>query len=107
MPGLRTHPEIPHRAGSHEVTGLDKRKLAELRARAQTIQPTLHVGKDGVTEEVAEELGKQLKKHKLVKVRLLTSMEADRHDAGEQLARAASAVLVEVRGRTVVLAAEK
>jgi len=86
------------------VTGLDKKRIAELRTKAQTLQPTLHVGKEGVTGEVAEELGKQLKKNKLVKVRLLTSMEADRHDAGEQLAKAASAVLIEVRGRTVVLA---
>lgn len=88
------------------MTGLDKKRIAEMRTKAQTLQPTLHVGKEGVTGEVAEELGKQLKKNKLVKVRLLQSMEADRHEAGEQLAKAASAVLIEVRGRTVVLAVD-
>ena len=85
---------------------MDKKMIAELKGRAQTLQPTVHVGKDGVTAEVADELGKQLEKHKLVKVRLLQSLETDRKDAACELARASSSVLVEVRGRTVVLARE-
>lgn len=86
---------------------MDKKKIVEMRTKAQTLQPTMHVGKEGVTAKVAEELGKQLRKNKLVKVRLLPSMEADRHDAGEELARATQSVLIEVRGRTVVLAVDK
>jgi RNA-binding protein YhbY len=37
-------------------------------------------------------------------VRLLSSFEADRHESAEKLARVSSSVLVEVRGKTVVLA---
>ena len=49
---------------------------------------------------------KQLKKTKLVKVKLLSALEKDRNEAGSELAKETSSVLVEVRGRTVVLATE-
>lgn len=49
---------------------------------------------------------KQLKKTKLVKVKLLPALEKDRNEAGLELAKGTSSVLVEVRGRTVVLATE-
>ena len=57
-----------------------------------------------MTEEVLEELSRQLKRSKLVKVKLLPSFDEDRRSSGERLAALLSAILVEVRGRTVVLA---
>lgn len=86
---------------------MDKRRIIELRGRAQALQPTMHVGKEGVTESVIEELKAQLKKTKLVKVRVLPSAEADRKDTAILLAEAAGAVLIEVRGHTVVLAKQE
>lgn len=83
---------------------MDKKRKAQLKGTAQHIDVTVHVGKDGVTEEVVAEVVRQLKQKRLVKVRLLPSMEMDRHDAAEKLASQASAVLVEVRGRTAVFA---
>lgn len=83
---------------------MDKKRKAQLKGAAQHIEATVHVGKDGVTAEVVDEVVKQLKRKRLVKVRLLPSMEQDRHEAAEKLASAAAAVLVEVRGRTAVLA---
>ncbi len=83
---------------------MDKKKMIYLRARAQRLRPTIHVGKDGVTQAVADELLRQLKKNKLVKVRLLQSSEGDCAETATRLAAMSSSVLVEVRGRTVVLA---
>jgi RNA-binding protein len=85
---------------------VDKRRIRELRGKAQSLSPTVHVGKEGITHSVGEELRKQLEKNKLVKVRLLQSFEGDREDAGRGLADASGSVLVEVRGKTVVLARE-
>ncbi len=85
---------------------MDKKRKAQLKGEAQGIDATVHVGKDGVTDQVVGEVVKQLKKRRLVKVRLLPSMEEDRHEAAERLAAKASAALVEVRGRTAVLARE-
>lgn len=83
---------------------MDKKRKAQLKGDAQALEPSVHVGKDGVTGEVVAEVVRQLKKKRLVKVRLLPSMAEDRHQAAERLATEASAVLVEVRGRTAVLA---
>ncbi len=82
---------------------MDAKDIRRLRKEAQALKVTLHVGKDGVTEEVAMELIRQLKKNGLVKVRLRPSVETDRAEAGRELARVSSSTLVEVRGRTAVL----
>jgi RNA-binding protein len=83
---------------------MEKKSIIELRGRAQKLRPTVHVGKEGITPAIIDELSQQLKKNKLVKVKLLSSFEADRHESAERLARVSSSVLVEVRGKTVVLA---
>lgn len=85
---------------------MDKRRIRELRVKAQSLSTTVHVGKEGITDSVGQELKKQLEKNKLVKVRLLQSFEGEREDAGRRLADISGATLVEVRGRTVVLARE-
>jgi RNA-binding protein len=83
---------------------MDAKRIRMLRKEAQSIKATLHVGKDGVTEEVAAELIRQLNKNGTVKVRIHPSSETDRVEAGKELARLSSSTLVEVRGRTAVLA---
>ncbi len=85
---------------------MDKKRIIDLRGRAQALPATVHVGKEGITQTVVDEITKQLKKTKLVKVKLLPALESDRKEAGLALANATSSVLVEVRGRTVVLATE-
>lgn len=83
---------------------MDKKRIIELRGKAQAIRPTMHVGKEGVTESVVEELKAQLKRNKLVKVKVLPSVEADKRDTAMKLSEAAGAVLIEIRGNTVVMA---
>ncbi len=83
---------------------MDKKTIKNIKGRAQTLEPSIHIGKEGITENIVAEVSKQLKKHKIVKVRLLQNMEMDRREAGVRLAEAADAVMIEVRGRTVVLA---
>jgi RNA-binding protein len=85
---------------------LDKKKIIELRGKAQALPATVHIGKEGITQTIIDEIVKQLKKTKLVKVKLLPALEKDRDEAGSELAKATTSVLVEVRGRTVVLATE-
>jgi RNA-binding protein len=85
---------------------LDKKRIIELRGKAQVLPATVHVGKEGITQMIIEEIAKQLKKTKLVKIKLLPALEKDRKEAASELAKATTSVLVEVRGRTVVLATE-
>jgi RNA-binding protein len=83
---------------------MDKKRIIELRGKAQALKPTVHIGKEGATDEVVAEIVNQLKKNKLVKAKLLPSVDEDRKAVGQELAEKTGSVLVEIRGRTVVLA---
>jgi len=78
----------------------------ELKKRRSEIKPTVHIGKDGITDGVVEEIKLQIKKNKLVKVRILPSAERPRDEVAKALESRTSSLLVEVRGNTVLLCEE-
>ena len=84
---------------------MDKKRIMELRGMAARIEPATHVGKNGVTDSLIEEINRQLKDNKLVKVKVLKSaIEAmPRDEIARQLAEKTGAELIDVRGNTVVL----
>ncbi len=75
----------------------------EHRKGAATLEPVLQVGKSGI-EAVVEELKKQLKSKKVIKVKFLRTalFEGDRHEMAEKLANLTGSELIEVRGNTAV-----
>ncbi len=82
----------------------NKTRRARMR-EAQSINVTLQVGKDGITETLIQELNAQLERRKLVKVRLLpsaTSGGSENASQAEALEQACDGELVEVRGHTAV-----
>jgi RNA-binding protein len=84
---------------------MEKEKLYRLRAEANQLSPILNIGKNGITDTLVEELNKQIKANRLVKVRVLKSAEEgkDLKAIAEEIAAATRSTLIEVRGRTVVL----
>ncbi len=69
----------------------------------QDLKPTVWIGRQGCTPAMIEEVTAQLKKRKVIKVKWLQNAEVDPED----IALRAKAQLVEVRGRTMVLAAKR
>ena len=67
--------------------------------------PTIWVGKDGFTPEVASEIEKQLQKSKMVKVKILKSalQTETAKVVAEKAAEQTDASLVEVRGHVFIL----
>jgi RNA-binding protein len=63
------------------------------------LKPTVWIGKKGCTQVVCEEIQRQIKTKKLLKVRFLRSAEMD----PEALAAQTGTLLGQVRGRTVIL----
>jgi RNA-binding protein len=84
---------------------MEKEKLYRLKAEANQLSPILNIGKNGVTDTLIEELNKQIKANRLVKIRVLKSAEEgkDLKAIAEEVAAATKSTLIEVRGRTVVL----
>ena len=64
----------------------------------QELKPTVWIGKQGCSETIVHEITAQLKSRKVVKVKWLQNTEINPED----LARAAGARLIGVRGRTLV-----
>lgn len=66
----------------------------------QDLRPTVWIGKQGCGDTIIQEIADQLKKRSVVKVKWLQNIEIDPAD----VAARAGALLMEVRGRTMVLA---
>jgi len=83
------------------------RTMKDVKRVGHGLRPTVHVGKEGVTDTLIEEIAKQVKNRKVVKVRLLPSVEEDRKKVAEDLAARSDSVLIEVVGHTVLLCDRK
>src|SRR5512136_3645 len=68
----------------------------------QDLKPTVWIGKQGCTQTMIEEIVTQFRKRRMIKVKWLQNTEVN----PEAVAIQAKAKLVEVRGRTMVLAAK-
>jgi RNA-binding protein len=83
------------------MTEKDAKK--ELMRRALELDPTVHVGKEGLKDSVIGEIEAQIKKNRLIKVRVLPAADSDITTAAESIAEAVGAVVVDVRGGVVIL----
>jgi RNA-binding protein len=68
--------------------------------------PTIWVGKEGLTPQLATEIEKQLQRNKMVKVKILPAAlqgEVTAQAIGAKAAKQTNAALVEVRGHVFIL----
>ena len=74
-----------------------------LRGEANSLDPIVHVGKEGINESVIDQLDEALEDHELLKVRILESTGRTTRSAAEELATATGANVVQVIGGIAVL----
>ena len=82
---------------------LTSKERAELRARANTLETTLMVGKDGVTQAVAEEADRLLTARELVKGKVLESALMSAREVSDALCEATGAEGVACVGNKFVI----
>lgn len=82
---------------------LTSKERAELRARANTLETTLMVGKDGVTQAVAEEADRLLTARELVKGKVLESALMSPREVSDALCEATGAEGVACVGNKFVI----
>jgi RNA-binding protein len=80
-----------------------KKTRKELVKMGSEIDPTVHVGKEGLTEGIVQEVKAQLKRSKIIKIRVLPAADQDKDEVAEELAARAGARVVETRGFTILL----
>jgi RNA-binding protein len=82
---------------------LTSKERAELRGEAHHLSASVHVGQHGLTEALRQTLDDALRTRELVKVQLGKNADLDAKDAANELARAMSADIVQVIGKTTTL----
>ena len=79
------------------------RERAELRAEAHHLDPTVHVGQQGLTPAVIGSLDDALRTRELVKVKLGYKEDIKPKEVANSLALATNSAVVQVIGRTATL----
>ncbi|HID26593.1 MAG TPA: RNA-binding protein [Methanosarcinales archaeon] len=84
---------------------MNKKELYKLKSKSNKLESTIHIGKYGINNAVISELTKQLKKQKLIKIKILkTATEnIDRNTLAKQLAELTNSNIIDIRGSTAVL----
>lgn len=80
---------------------LSPRRRRDLRGEAHRLQPLVQVGHEGVTPSIISAVGRALRDHELIKVRL--HEPEDKKTMAEQLARESRSALCGLIGHTVIL----
>ena len=108
MSQLRQANTVPHEKEGEKIENMSELTAGKKRFVKRTLSeesPTILIGKGGVSEEVLKEVEKQLKKRKMVKVKLLgTALKGgETKQIATRIAERTEASLVEVRGHTFML----
>lgn len=90
------------------IEGNNQEKNKEnLKRKAQMLHPTVRIGKNGITNEILAEIEKQLKKHKLVKIKLLQNFVLatgkSKKEIAQRLATEMHAEVIHIIGGTMTL----
>ena len=82
---------------------LNSRQRAQLRALANGIDPIFQIGKGGIGDNMAEQVGFALEKRELVKITVLETADVTAKEALEILCKEIGAEPVQAIGRKIVL----
>jgi len=82
---------------------ITSKQRAYLRGLSNTIQPTTHIGKEGVTDSLVESIEETLIKRELIKIKLLDNSGLSSKEIGNELAKLVHADCIQCIGSKVVL----
>lgn len=84
-------------------------KMKKLARKARGLEPVMRLGKKGLTENAVAELRRQLRKKKLMRVRLLPSFfeNVPKKEVFMRVAESCGGILVDATGFVIALASKK
>ena len=82
---------------------LTSKQRAQLRGMAATMDPILHVGKDGISDNLIKQADDALEARELIKGRVLENSMYTAREAAEELSVATRSEVVQVIGSKFVL----
>jgi RNA-binding protein len=87
------------------LSKITTRMKRHVRYKLKDENPTIWIGKDGLTRQLSSEIENQLEKKKMLKIKILKSalQQETAKDIASKAAEQAGASLVEVRGHVFIL----
>ena len=82
---------------------LTSKQRAQLRGMANSLDPIVHIGKDGIGDNLVKQAGDALEARELIKCRVLENSEYTAREGAEALAKATRSEVVQVIGTKFVL----
>lgn len=82
---------------------LSSKQRAFLRGLANNLEDVFQIGKAGITSSIEKEIDACLESRELIKIKILDNCPLDAREAGEELASAIGADVVQVIGNKFVL----
>jgi RNA-binding protein len=82
---------------------LNNKQKKFLRSQAHHLNPIFQVGKGGVNDHLITHIKEAIEVRELMKISVLNNCIEDKHEVAEALATGASAELVQVIGKVIVL----
>ena len=82
---------------------LTSKQRAQLRGLANSIDTIVHIGKDGIGDNLAKQANDALEARELIKCKVLENSMLTSREAAEELARATRSEVVQVIGTKFVL----
>ena len=79
------------------------KQRAYLRGEANTMNPVLQVGKDGITQAVIDQVDETIESKELIKIRVLDNSLYGTKEAAHELAEGVNAEVIQTIGNIVVL----
>ena len=87
------------------ILSINKMIKKKLKERARSLEPIIRIGKNGLTIGLINEIKRQLKKKKLVKIKLFKNFlrNKDKKLIAKEIAEKTNSILIEWVGFVVVL----
>ena len=82
---------------------MNSKERAKLRSIAMTMQPTSHIGKNGITETVIQAIDEQLEAKELIKIVVLKNSDFSAKDIAQDIAQDTNSEVVQVLGQKITL----
>ena len=82
---------------------MNSKERAKLRSIAMNMQPTSHIGKNGITETVIQAIDEQLEATELIKIVVLKNSDFSAKDIAQDIAQDTNSEVVQVLGQKITL----
>lgn len=100
----RLEKEMPEIEQKQEfVSAMKGKERAELRAKANTLNCVMQIGKGGITEQVIAQADFELDSKELIKIQVLETSPIDARSAAVELANKLNAEIIQVIGRRFII----